>query len=159
MSTNPFAEDSFTSRINLKETTDFIKSLPISSNHNHSEMVNERRQSFSSQKSIGEGRSNGQRRVMLMESPCTPGRGVFSFSSNVSGRRRNFPSKWTDAEKWVTSSHESPAHSFKNSQISNNSHFDGFKHQVWFLNPNILRIGNLIKLESLNEIKRMVFGI
>jgi hypothetical protein len=128
VSANPFAEDSLTSRINLKETTDFIKSLPISSNQSSSssnEMVNERRPSFSSQKSIGEGRSNGQRRLMLMESPCTPGRGVFSFSSNVSGRRRNFPSKWIDAEKWVTSSgHDSPAHSLKNNQ------FDGFKHQV-----------------------------
>ncbi|KAJ4917939.1 Remorin family protein [Raphanus sativus] len=117
MSTNPFAEE-------------FIsKSLPISSNQSSSssEMVYERRQSFSSQKSIGEGRSSGQRRVMLMESPCTPGRGVFSFSSSLSGRRRNFPSKWDDAEKWVTSSHESPAHSLKTS----NSHFDGFKnHQI-----------------------------
>ena len=108
MSTNPFAED-------------FIKSLPISSNQSSdsssSEMVNERRQSFSTQKSIGEGRSSGQRKVMLMESPCTPGRGVFSFSSSLSGRRRNFPSKWDDAEKWVTSSHESPAHSLKSHHI------------------------------------------
>jgi len=139
VSANPFAEDSLTSRINLKETTDFIKSLPISSNQSSSssnEMVNERRPSFSSQKSIGEGRSNGQRRLMLMESPCTPGRGVFSFSSNVSGRRRNFPSKWIDAEKWVTSSgHDSPAHSLKNNQ------FDGFKHQVCFCkNPYKVRI-------------------
>lgn len=129
VSTNPFAEDSLASRIKLKETADFIKSLPISSNQSSSsssEMVNERRPSFSSQKSIGEGRSGGQRRVMLMESPCTPGRGVFSFSSNVSGRRRNFPSKWIDAEKWVTSGHDSPAHSLKNTQ------FDGFKHQVLF---------------------------
>ncbi|XP_020866325.1 uncharacterized protein LOC9330529 isoform X2 [Arabidopsis lyrata subsp. lyrata] len=130
VSTNPFGEDSLANRINLKETTDFIKSLPISSNQSSSsssssEMLNERRPSVSSQKSIGEGRSNGQRRLMLMESPCTPGRGVFSFSSNVSGRRRNFPSKWIDAEKWVTSSgHDSPAHSLKNTQ------FDGFKHQV-----------------------------
>ena len=108
MSTNPFAED-------------FIKSLPISSNQSSnsssSERVNERRQSFSTQKSIGEGRSSGQRKVMLMESPCTPGRGVFSFSSSLSGRRRNFPSKWDDAEKWVTSSHESPAHSLKSHHI------------------------------------------
>lgn len=129
VSTNPFAEDSLASRIKLKETADFIKSLPNSSNQSSSsssEMVNERRPSFSSQKSIGEGRSSGQRRVMLMESPCTPGRGVFSFSSNVSGRRRNFPSKWIDAEKWVTSGHDSPAHSLKNTQ------FDGFKHQVLF---------------------------
>lgn len=134
MSTNPFAEDSLNSRINFKETADFIRSLPISSNQSSSsssDMANERRQSFSSQKSIGEGRSSGQRRLMLMESPCTPGRGVFSFSSSVSGRRRNFPSKWTDAEKWVTSSHDSPAHSLKNSQISTSSQFDGFKHQVW----------------------------
>ncbi|ESQ30027.1 hypothetical protein EUTSA_v10012249mg [Eutrema salsugineum] len=132
ISTNPFADDSLIDRIKLKETADFIQSLPTSSNQSSSssEMVNERRQSFSSQKSIGEGRSSGQRRVMLMDSPCTPGRGVFSFSSSVSGRRRNFPSKWIDAEKWVTSGHESPANSFKNSQISNNSQFDGFKHQV-----------------------------
>ncbi|CAH8382185.1 unnamed protein product [Eruca vesicaria subsp. sativa] len=115
MSTNPFA-DSLTSRINLKEKAEYIKSLPVSSNQSSSsssEIINERRQSFSSQKSIGDGRSSGQRRVMLMESPCTPGRGVFSFSSNVSGRRRNFPSKWDDAEKWVTSGHESPAHTLK----------------------------------------------
>ncbi|CAA7018510.1 unnamed protein product [Microthlaspi erraticum] len=133
MSTNPFAEESLTSRINFKETQDFIRSLPISSNQSSSsssDMANERRQSFSSQKSIGEGRSSGQRRLMLMESPCTPGRGVFSFSSSVSGRRRNFPSKWIDAEKWVTSGHDSPAHSLKHSQMSNNSQFDGFKHQV-----------------------------
>ncbi|XP_048628091.1 uncharacterized protein LOC106357359 isoform X2 [Brassica napus] len=107
MDTNPFAEDSLTSRINPNKNAD------LSSSSSSSDMVNERRQSFSSQKSIGEGRSSGQRRVMLMESPCTPGRGVFSFSSNVSGRRRNFPSKWVDAEKWVTSGHESPAHSLK----------------------------------------------
>lgn len=82
---------------------------------------------------------------MLMESPCTPGRGVFSFSSNVSGRRRNFPSKWIDAEKWVTSSgHDSPAHSLKNTQ------FDGFKHQVC-LSKNPKTFWNLIKFESLNE--------
>ncbi|KAF8083817.1 hypothetical protein N665_0750s0005 [Sinapis alba] len=107
MSTNPFAEDSLISRINLNKSADLSRSS------SSSEMVNERRQSFSSQTSIGEGRSSGQRRVMLMESPCTPGRGVFSFSSNVSGRRRNFPSKWVDAEKWVTSGHESPAQSLK----------------------------------------------
>ncbi|CAN8288062.1 unnamed protein product [Cochlearia groenlandica] len=136
ISTNPFAEDTLLpiNIINLNQT----KSLPSSSNQssnsnsgssNNSEIVNERRESFSSQKSIGgEGiRSSGgqQRRVMLMESPCTPGRGVFSFSSNVSGKRRNFPSKWVDAEKWVTSCHESPANSLKN-----NSLFDGFKQQV-----------------------------
>ncbi|KAG2251472.1 hypothetical protein Bca52824_081608 [Brassica carinata] len=107
MNTNPFEEDSLISRINPNKNAD------LSSSSSSSDMVNERRQSFSSQKSIGEGRSSGQRRVMLMESPCTPGRGVFSFSSNVSGRRRNFPSKWVDAEKWVTSGHESPAHSLK----------------------------------------------
>ncbi|KAF8081846.1 hypothetical protein N665_0862s0010 [Sinapis alba] len=133
MSTNPFAEDSLISRINLKETADF---MPISSNQSSSEMVNERRQSFSSQKSIGEGRSSGQRRVMLMESPCTPGRGVFSFTSSLSGKRRNFPSKWVDAEKWVTtSSHESPAHSLKTSHMcNNNSHFDDV-----FKNHHILK--------------------
>lgn len=107
MNTNPFEEDSLISRINPNKNAD------LSSSSSSSDMVNERRESFSSQKSIGEGRSSGQRRVMLMESPCTPGRGVFSFSSNVSGRRRNFPSKWVDAEKWVTSGHESPAHSLK----------------------------------------------
>lgn len=46
-----------------------------------------------------------------MEAPPTPGRPVFRFSDgNLS--RKSIPSKWDDAEKWLTSSscRESPAH-------------------------------------------------
>ncbi|XP_027351045.1 uncharacterized protein LOC113862102 [Abrus precatorius] len=54
-----------------------------------------------------------QRRV---EGPSTPGRPVFSFNNSVS--RKSFPSKWDDAEKWLTS-HDSPSHAVKVCQTSN----------------------------------------
>ncbi|XP_071689150.1 uncharacterized protein [Rutidosis leptorrhynchoides] len=38
---------------------------------------------------------------------CTVGRP--GYSSSI-GSRKNFPSKWDDAEKWVVNGHESPAH-------------------------------------------------
>lgn len=43
----------------------------------------------------------------VVEAPPTPGRPVFSF--NV-GSRKNFPSKWDDAQKWLISGPDSPAH-------------------------------------------------
>ncbi|XP_010535234.1 PREDICTED: uncharacterized protein LOC104810585 [Tarenaya hassleriana] len=121
--TNPFAEafpddDDPLCRINLKETADFVKSFPVLSNSKSgNNMGNERRESLSSQKSIGGGSSSSHRRGRQFE--------VYRYVSGGGGRRRNFPSKWVDAEKWVTSGHESPAHSFKNSP--SNIHFDGFK--------------------------------
>lgn len=56
-----------------------------------------------------------QRRVI--ESPSTPGRPVFGFSvRNLS--RKNVPSKWDEAEKWLVCSpcNDSPAHTLKPSE-------------------------------------------
>ncbi|KAK6914630.1 Remorin, C-terminal [Dillenia turbinata] len=102
---NPFA-DTFTAdplcRLNLKETSEFVKSFSVMNNNN--------------------GESKGfleRRRDKRMEAPQTPGRPVFSFSAgNMS--RKGFPSKWDDAEKWLvsTSCHESPAHQHHNHAIS-----------------------------------------
>lgn len=50
-----------------------------------------------------------------LESPLTPGRPVFSFSV----AKKTFPSKWDDAQKWLSNScHESPAHPIKPSPSS-----------------------------------------
>ncbi|XP_076889387.1 uncharacterized protein LOC143540127 [Bidens hawaiensis] len=43
----------------------------------------------------------------VVEAPATPGRPVFSFSVGA-GSRKNFPSKWDDAQKWLISG--PPAH-------------------------------------------------
>ncbi|XP_071711928.1 uncharacterized protein [Rutidosis leptorrhynchoides] len=42
----------------------------------------------------------------VVEAPLTPGRPVFSFSV---GSRKNVPSKWDNAQKWLISSPDSPA--------------------------------------------------
>lgn len=54
-----------------------------------------------------------------LETPSTPGRPVFKFSVG-SFSRKNVPSKWEDAEKWLISGscHESPAHGSKPSEMS-----------------------------------------
>ncbi|KAI3970043.1 hypothetical protein MKX01_015581 [Papaver californicum] len=93
---NPF-DDTFSAvdplcKLNLKETSEFVKSFPM-----------KRDGSVSSVQS-----NNNNRR--LMEAPPTPGRPVFSFSSSVHSRK-GFPSKWDNAEKWIISTtHDSPAH-------------------------------------------------
>ncbi|KAM1717084.1 hypothetical protein COP2_025235 [Malus domestica] len=108
-SNNPFA-DTFPDplcKLNLKETSDFVKSLPVPSNVT------------SAQRREGGVSSVTQRRAV--EAPPTPGRPVFSFSvGNFS--RKSFPSKWDDAEKWLisTSCHESPAHTIKPQSDSTN---------------------------------------
>lgn len=94
---NPFL-DSFPDplcKLNLKETSDFVKSLPTASN------------------GAGFLRKEGVSSVTRrnMDAPSTPGRPIFSFSvGNFS--RKNFPSKWDDAEKWLvngSSIQDSPA--------------------------------------------------
>nr|KAJ0210757.1 hypothetical protein LSAT_V11C400193250 [Lactuca sativa] len=83
---NPF-DDRFPDsvcKLDLKETTDLVKLFPMA-------------------KKDGAGvKSN-----VVMEAPPTPGRPVFSFSV---GSRKNVPSKWDDAEKWLISGSDSPAH-------------------------------------------------
>ncbi|CAN4089212.1 unnamed protein product [Withania somnifera] len=97
---NPFL-DSFPDtlcKLNLKETSDFVKSLPTASNEAESRGVVRK-----------EGVSSVTRRSM--DAPSTPGRPIFSFSvGNFS--RKSFPSKWDDAEKWLvngSSIQDSPA--------------------------------------------------
>lgn len=57
-----------------------------------------------------------QRRI---EAPATPGRSLVSFSPGHIARK-NVPSKWDDAEKWLIGSpcHESPAHVKKPTEMS-----------------------------------------
>lgn len=43
----------------------------------------------------------------VVEAPSAHGRPIFSFNY---GSRKNFPSKWDNAEKWLINGHESPAH-------------------------------------------------
>ncbi|XP_058108697.1 uncharacterized protein LOC131251773 [Magnolia sinica] len=106
---NPFADTcpDPLCKLNLKETSDFVKAFPMSRNSS----IDSRTflQSSSTQRRRG-GNGIVQRRL---EAPSTPGRAVFSFNvGNLS--RKSFPSKWDDAEKWLISSssscHESPAH-------------------------------------------------
>ncbi|KAK2652932.1 hypothetical protein Ddye_012788 [Dipteronia dyeriana] len=95
---NPFV-DTFADplcKLNLKETSEFVKAFPVS---------------ISAQKRR-EGVLNSS--VKRTEAPSTPGRPVFSFSVGHFSRK-NVPSKWDDAEKWLntTSLHDSPAHPIK----------------------------------------------
>ncbi|KAF8401166.1 hypothetical protein HHK36_014470 [Tetracentron sinense] len=112
---NPFS-DTFPDplcKLNLKETSEFVKSFPMPNNSTEDRGFLE----TSAQRRRREGVSSvAQRRL---EAPSTPGRPVFSFSvANLP--RRSFPSKWDDAEKWLISSscHESPAHVIKPSEPS-----------------------------------------
>ncbi|KAI9093944.1 hypothetical protein K1719_026942 [Acacia pycnantha] len=69
-------------KLHLRETSEFVKSFPISlKNRGSLEVL-----------------SQTKARV---EAPSTPGRPIFRF------RKSNVPSKWDDAEKWVIGSHGS----------------------------------------------------
>ncbi|KAL4584473.1 hypothetical protein LXL04_009075 [Taraxacum kok-saghyz] len=81
---NPF-DDPFPDSV--KETTDLVKLFPMAK------------------------RDGGPMKGSGMEAPPTPGRSVFSFSV---GSRKNVPSKWDDAEKWLISGSDSPAHQHLN---------------------------------------------
>ncbi|KAH9665451.1 Remorin C domain-containing protein [Citrus sinensis] len=123
---NPFAVvDTFDDplcKLNLKETSEFVKSFPVAVNDNS---ISAQRRGVN---------SVIQKRI---EAPPTPGRPVFSFSvGNFS--RKNVPSKWDDAEKWLnsTSCHGSPAHPIKPVPIpipessKNQKQVDNFKQQM-----------------------------
>ncbi|RWW52439.1 hypothetical protein BHE74_00041133, partial [Ensete ventricosum] len=115
---NPFA-DSFPDplcKLNLKETSDFVKAFPMNTKCSGD---NRGLLEASSQKRR-EGLSlMGQKRL---ETPSTPGKPVFSFSPGHL-YRKNIPSKWDDAEKWLISSscNESPAHVTKPTESSSKS--------------------------------------
>lgn len=118
---NPF-EDSFPDplcKLHLRETSEFVKSFPMSNGGS----------------AESRGRREGSNTVpqRRLETPSTPGRPVFCFTSVGSLSRKSFPSKWDDAEKWLISSscHESPAHTVKvseNSKVSRQC--DNFKKQM-----------------------------
>lgn len=84
-------------KLNLKETSEFVKAFPVTATAS----------------------ASAQRQRRSMEAPSTPGRPVFSFSGG-NPSRKSVPSKWDDAEKWVISSscHESPVHVSKASDTS-----------------------------------------
>ncbi|RZC91593.1 hypothetical protein C5167_027660 [Papaver somniferum] len=83
-------------KLNLKETSDFVKSFQMKRDG-----------------SVSSVQGNNRR---LIDAPPTPGRPVFSFSSSTGNHhhsRKGFPSKWDNAEKWiVNTTHDSPAHPF-----------------------------------------------
>ncbi|KAI3521310.1 hypothetical protein L1887_10773 [Cichorium endivia] len=98
---SPF-DDRFTDSIcnlDLKETTDLVRLFPMAKKDGTSTKSN------------------------VMEAPSTPGRPVFSFSV---GSRKNVPSKWDDAEKWLISGSDSPAH----------HHLHGFVKSPDFVSKN-----------------------
>ncbi|KAJ6805470.1 uncharacterized protein M6B38_180645 [Iris pallida] len=70
--------------LNLKETSEFVKALPMAATNAKS--------------------SSNNSRERRMEVPSTPGRPLFSFATPGSLLRKSVPSKWDDAEKWVISS-------------------------------------------------------
>ncbi|KAL5757274.1 hypothetical protein ACOSP7_019885 [Xanthoceras sorbifolium] len=123
---NPFV-DTFADplcKLNLKETSEFVKAFPVASS-NSSISAQRRREGVNSYSVTQQKRT---------EAPSTPGRPVFSFSvGNFS--RKNVPSKWDDAEKWLntTSCHDSPAHPIKPSppeSSKNHKQCDNFKQQI-----------------------------
>lgn len=100
-------------KLNLKETSEFVKSLPMANKIPCLETRGVLQ--VSTQRRRDGVNSVTQRRVA--ESPSTPGRPVFGFSvGNLS--RKNVPSKWDEAEKWLVCSpcNDSPAHALKASE-------------------------------------------
>ncbi|TKY61156.1 Remorin, C-terminal [Spatholobus suberectus] len=98
-------------KLNLRKTSEFVKSFPMSNGNTDSREVSAHRRR--------EGSNSVTRR--RLEAPSTPSRPVFSFSSVGNLSRKCFPSKWDDAEKWLmsTSCRHSPPHTVKVSEPSN----------------------------------------
>ncbi|KAL3825060.1 hypothetical protein ACJIZ3_021089 [Penstemon smallii] len=104
---NPFL-DTFVDplcKLNLKETSEFVKSFPVGNNGTENRIFLEI--------STERGKDNVVNLVPKrnVEAPPTPGRPIFSFS-NGGFSRKSFPSKWDDAEKWLvngSSCNDSPS--------------------------------------------------
>lgn len=134
--TNPFAE-AFPDplcKLNLKETSEFVKSFPMQNNLG-AETNNVGFLEASSAQRRREGVNSLIQRRAFEAAPPTPGRPVFSFSSSGNFSRKSFPSKWDDAEKWLISSscHDSPAHTAVKSSsesVKTAKQNDGFKPQL-----------------------------
>ncbi|KAJ4756287.1 Remorin family protein [Rhynchospora pubera] len=108
---DPFGLASFNDplcKLNLKETSDFVKSLPMAST--------------SAQRSREDGTNK------RIEGPTTPGRPLFFSFSPSHLYRKNVPSKWEDAEKWLVgtgSCHDSPLHGVKMQETLKASRLSG----------------------------------
>lgn len=94
---SPFPDDPLC-KLNLMETSDFVKSLPL---HNISPA---RTHNI---------RSNSRSCTVVDTPPYTPGRPIFGFTAAAANfgnfpPRKSIPSKWEDAGKWISSS--SPSH-------------------------------------------------
>ncbi|EXB64660.1 hypothetical protein L484_017994 [Morus notabilis] len=134
--TNPFPE-AFPDplcKLNLKETSEFVKSFPMQNNLG-AETNNVGFLEASSAQRRREGVNSLIQRRAFEAAPPTPGRPVFSFSSSGNFSRKSFPSKWDDAEKWLISSscHDSPAHTAVKSSsesVKTAKQNDGFKPQL-----------------------------
>ncbi|KAF7843683.1 putative DNA binding protein [Senna tora] len=146
---NPFEDSSFPDplcKLNLRETSEFVKSFPMMSNGNNGSSesrggcflqgsAQRRKQEEEEEQQLqlhlqGSNNSNSVITNRRLETPSTPGRPVFCFSSVGNLSRKSFPSKWDDAEKWLISTtttsscgHGSPAHTvFKVSETSSKIH-------------------------------------
>lgn len=64
---------------------------------------------------------------VVVEAPPTPGRPIFSFSV---GSRKNIPSKWDDAQKWLIGGPDSPAHHHHNLVSKHSSNNGSHGHVV-----------------------------
>ncbi|CAK9164457.1 unnamed protein product [Ilex paraguariensis] len=111
---NPFLDP--ICKLNLKETSEFVKSFPMANNGLESRGFVD----VSAERGAEGVNSVTKRNV---EAPSTPGRPIFNFSVGNNLSRKSFPSKWDDAEKWLisgSSCHDSPAHhhGFKPSDFS-----------------------------------------
>ncbi|KAH9305652.1 hypothetical protein KI387_010056 [Taxus chinensis] len=116
-------------KINLKETSDFLKSLPMSKEKNGGSMNPllgaDNLASRANTELKGHKRREGLRHSVppRLDCPGTPSRFIFGAAENplpvkymVGGfTRRPFPSKWDDAEKWLINS----SSSFDNSPCNN----------------------------------------
>lgn len=115
-SNNPFVDDFIDPlcNLNLRETSEFVKSLPTQNNNAENRRFN----------------NETVTNMRKLEPPSTPGRPLFSFSSSKNLPRKSFPSKWDDAEKWLisTSCHDSPAHNNNISKLSSES--SNFKQKM-----------------------------
>ncbi|KAI8529740.1 hypothetical protein RHMOL_Rhmol12G0248700 [Rhododendron molle] len=98
-------------KLNLKETSDFVRSFPMK-NHHDSSTESRGFLDVSADQRRREGVISVTKRHS--EGPSTPGRPIFRFSTSGNfSSRKCFPSKWDDAEKWLNGSsscHDSPAH-------------------------------------------------
>ncbi|CAI9114496.1 OLC1v1015234C1 [Oldenlandia corymbosa var. corymbosa] len=139
---NPFLDDDAFQvedplcKLNLKETSEFVKSLPknCSSSSSSSSILFDISSGVQRRREFSNGGSNyyyslSTRRNSVAEAaPPTPGRPVFSFSST-----KGLSSKWEDAEKWLISTtnttthghhhHDSPA-----SSSSSSAHYHHYNH-------------------------------